>query len=323
VLIGTFAGFSNCGATCVGIGAYASYYTAANISVAIGAYAGYCNLQANTLAIGFSAGYCNNTLVNSIVSIGAYAGFCNAGGSNVSIGYGEGYNAQACKNVAIGYLAGQTSQTTTSIILNASGSALNNTTTGFFVNPLRFLASNTGLSTATTAVAYNTATSEIFCSDSLTISTLSVKFGVLSNGVFLTSDSNTKENISSANLEICYSNVKSLPLRRFTYIPSYAESKIDQTQLGFIAQEVYNMFPKSIYSTFDESLSTNILNLNYDQIFISHFGATQLLTSSVEGYSTAVCSMKSIKTEQQSTLQGQGTQLQTLFSSFQSLLRLI
>jgi hypothetical protein len=189
--------------------------------------------------------------------------------------------------------------------MNASNTSLNPANPGFYVNPVRFIGSNTS-SNLGNALSYNSNTFEIFNTDTLMISSLFVNFGVLSNGTFLSSDSNIKENICSADLDICYSNIKQLPLRRFNYIPSYATSRFDQTQLGFIAQEAYSLYPKSICSSFDEELSSDVLHLNFDQIFLSHYGATQKLISTVE--------------QQNSTIEGQGSQLITLTTAYSTLI---
>jgi len=136
---------------------------------------------------------------------------------------------------------------------------------------------------ASNVVSFNKTTSQFYYSDTISISTVNAKIGVLSNGTYLTSDRNVKEKISSADLSICYNNVKELPLRHFKYISSYAEGKIDQTQIGFVAQEVSNFFPKSLISIYDNTLSTSVYHMNFDQIFLSHYGATQLLMSTAEG----------------------------------------
>ena len=127
-----------------------------------------------------------------------------------------------------------------------------------------------------------------------TNSTIRAFGGVLSNGTFLTSDSNVKENISSADLSICYSNTKNLPLHRFNFISTLAESKIDKGQIGFIAQEVSTIFPKSLIQMYEESVSSSVYQMNYDQIFLSHYGATQLLMSTVEGQQAQINEMSNL-----------------------------
>ena len=329
--IGYYAGYSDQGSSTIAIGFSAGYYGQSTNAIAIGYQAGYSNQSTQAIAIGYQAGW--STQMNSAIAIGSSAGFTNQSttaiaigfeaGSNlqgynsIAIGPGAGQSNQASYAIAIGALAGVNSQSVSSIIFNARGSELNTTTPGFFVNTMRNF---TGILQGSNILSYSASTSELFYSDAITISTLFVDIGVLYNGNFLTSDSNVKQNISSADLTLCYSNMKQLPLRRFTYIPSYAASKIDQTQIGFIAQEVYSTFPKSIFSTFDQDLSTSIMNLNFDQVFLSHYGATQLLMSSVEGYQNSISSLQTIELCQQSTLEGQTSLLLTLANSYGSLI---
>ena len=136
--------------------------------------------------------------------------------------------------------------------------------------------------------------------------TIRAEGGVLSNAIFLTSDSNVKENIQPADLGLCYSNVRALPLRRFTYISSVSDAKLDKTQIGFIAQEAAQAFPKSVLKGYEESFGSTIMHLNYDQIFMSHYGATQLLMSTVDAQTARI-----------STLEGS---MAGLMSSMESLL---
>ena len=288
-------------------------------AIAIGYQAG-SNIQGTySIAIGQNAGYttqgCNS------IALGYTAGYTGQGIYTTAVGYGAGSNNQGSYSVALGYAAGVNSQNASSIIINASGTTLDATVSGFFVKPVRFLQYyNTATpSNAGNVISYNSNTSEVFYSDYLIISSVYTQFGVFSNGSYLASDSNVKQDIIPADLQICYDNLKELPLRRFTYIPSYASAKIDQTQLGFVAQEVYPMFPKSIYSTFDESISTNIMNLNFDQIFMSHYGATQLLISTVEQQQSTFQSLQLQTQEQESTIQSYNAQILTLFSSYETL----
>jgi len=108
--------------------------------------------------------------------------------------------------------------------------------------------------------------------------------GVFSNGVGLTSDRRIKELITDADLDICYNNVKELPLRRYQYISSFRATKYDGTQIGFIADEVSTLFPKSVMEmeTYIDPHFSSIQHLNYDQIFLAHYGATKKLIGMVE-----------------------------------------
>jgi hypothetical protein len=59
------------------------------------------------------------------------------------------------------------------------------------------------------------------------------------------SDHRVKENIKKANLQTCYHNVKNINLYRYNYIKGFKDTIPDKTQLGFIAQQVQQHFPKS------------------------------------------------------------------------------
>ena len=88
--------------------------------------------------------------------------------------------------------------------------------------------------------------------------------------------------------------MKNIPLRRFNFISSFAESKSDKSQVGFIAQEVEQVFPKSIFEVYNDSVSTTIKLLNTDQIQMAHYGTTQLLMSTVEGQQKEINDLKDI-----------------------------
>jgi hypothetical protein len=172
--------------------------------------------------------------------------------------------------------------------LGAAGIVLNSSISGFYASPVRFFQGSGASATvpakgAQNVLGYSVSTSEIFYSDSLQLSSIYTQFGFSSNGIWATSDSNVKENIVNADLAICYSNVSTLPLRRFNFISPFAETKIDKNQVGFIAQELSTIFPKSLVTTYDILTSTNILQINYDQINMAHYGATQLMMSTVSG----------------------------------------
>lgn len=63
------------------------------------------------------------------------------------------------------------------------------------------------------------------------------------------SDERSKENIELANLARCLEIVESLPLKRFSFKKWASPNEYDKTQLGFIAQDVEQVFPKSVFTT--------------------------------------------------------------------------
>jgi len=130
----------------------------------------------------------------------------------------------------------------------------------------------------------------------------------------VTSDERVKENIIAADIDICYENVKNLPLKRFNYVDNYSENPIDdRTQLGWIAQDVSSVLPKAIssgsfttwvdYSGEDitgsrdtiitsgsrvqdviagSEVIDDLLSLDSDQIIKMMYGAIQKLQAKVE-----------------------------------------
>jgi hypothetical protein len=100
-----------------------------------------------------------------------------------------------------------------------------------------------------------------------------------------TSDRRLKENIINADIDQCYETVKNIPLRRFTWrdgIVDFSEHQKDKNVLGWIAQEVEEVMPKSI-ETIDEKYGIPDLKfLNPDQIYASMYGALQKAIQKIE-----------------------------------------
>jgi hypothetical protein len=96
----------------------------------------------------------------------------------------------------------------------------------------------------------------------------------------VTSDHRIKENIKKANLNICYNNVKNINLYRFNYINGFNKgTQHDKTQLGFIAQQVNQHFPKSVFRSKtrieDKREIPDLANVSTDQINFTLFGAVK------------------------------------------------
>ena len=85
------------------------------------------------------------------------------------------------------------------------------------------------------------------------------------------SDSRIKENIEDASYERCYESMRRLELRRFSYKEGYNRVNRDRVQLGFIAQEVRDIFPKAItareykgeFMSLEDLLSIDLSQINY------------------------------------------------------------
>jgi hypothetical protein len=94
------------------------------------------------------------------------------------------------------------------------------------------------------------------------------------------SDRRIKENIERASYDKCYENINKLELNRFNYVEGFNTVSRDNKQLGFIAQEVYDLFPKAIssheYNT-DTLSIPNLLSIDVSQINYSLYGAVKKL----------------------------------------------
>ena len=94
------------------------------------------------------------------------------------------------------------------------------------------------------------------------------------------SDRRIKENIEKASYDKCYDNINKLELYRFNYIAELKNINKDLKQLGYIAQEVQNIFPKAVSKqkfsndklSIDDMLSIDIAQINY-----SLYGAVKKL----------------------------------------------
>ena len=117
---------------------------------------------------------------------------------------------------------------------------------------------------------------------------------VLSNGVALTSDRRIKTDITGADLSICYTNFMNLPLRRFQFISSFSDTKMDKHQIGFIADEISTVFPKSIHENpvAVDGFST-LFFVNYEQAQMSHYGATQYMASLLQQQASTIQALQS------------------------------
>ena len=99
----------------------------------------------------------------------------------------------------------------------------------------------------------------------------------------ISSDVRLKTNITQANLDTCYDNVKNIPLKRYTWLDSvYTEEQVpDRSKLGWIAQDVETILPKSVEIKNQHGIE-DCRSLNADQIIACLYGAVQKLIQKVE-----------------------------------------
>ena len=107
----------------------------------------------------------------------------------------------------------------------------------------------------------------------------------------ITSDRRIKENIVKASYEKCLENVKNIELYNFNFKDNYVNIN-DRRQLGFIAQEVQQVYPKAVevnrmISNNNDGID-NILSLNTTQIKYTLYGAVKNLIEKVENIESKV-----------------------------------
>ena len=105
----------------------------------------------------------------------------------------------------------------------------------------------------------------------------------------IASDRRVKLNIENANTDICYSTMKNLPLRRYSYDPAvFADGAInDRNVVGWIAQEVREVLPKAVSESAQHGFD-DFLSLDADQLYKTMYGALQALISRHEALETRV-----------------------------------
>jgi hypothetical protein len=97
------------------------------------------------------------------------------------------------------------------------------------------------------------------------------------------SDERIKTDIQPANLERCYDIVKSIDLKYFKWnFPTDSNAQVDdQHSIGFLAQEVKNIFPNAVSESNSFGIS-DFLSLNVDQLNKALFGAVKFMSSELE-----------------------------------------
>jgi hypothetical protein len=115
-------------------------------------------------------------------------------------------------------------------------------------------------------------------------------------GLNFASDPALKENIEDADLARCYDTVRNTPLRRFKYIDAYLSTfqQKDTYRLGFLANELETVFPKSVTYTQLEvpGFQSTFRMIDTQQMDMAHIGATQYLMQRVDSLYTTLSSLK-------------------------------
>ena len=94
------------------------------------------------------------------------------------------------------------------------------------------------------------------------------------------SDIRIKENIEKASYDKCYESIDKLELYKFSYIKELHNINKDFQQLGYIAQEVQDIFPKAVSTQefHNEDLNiSDLLSIDITQINYSLYGTVKKL----------------------------------------------
>jgi hypothetical protein len=109
---------------------------------------------------------------------------------------------------------------------------------------------------------------------------------VFANGSWQSvSDETVKENIITANYNLCYENIKKIRLVRFNYIedgPAGDLGKYDKNKLGVIAQELQTIFPKSVRLLDCPTTKKEFLTVDKEQLDFTLFGCVKHMQDIIE-----------------------------------------
>ena len=109
----------------------------------------------------------------------------------------------------------------------------------------------------------------------------------------VSSDQRLKNNIQDADLDLCYNNVNNLRLTKYTWKDDVytSEQVADRSKLGWIAQEVEQIFPKAVEKQNIHGYE-DCRTLNNDQIIASLYGCIQKLIQKCENRQTTIDQLK-------------------------------
>ena len=106
----------------------------------------------------------------------------------------------------------------------------------------------------------------------------------------ISSDSNLKEDIVPADTARCEEIVRNLPLRYFQWNDDFFSNCgfSDKGQLGFIAQEASNYFPKCV----QPAGPSNYLTLDQSQLFAATYGTVQNMLQKIDALTSNVSTLQ-------------------------------
>ena len=114
------------------------------------------------------------------------------------------------------------------------------------------------------------------------------------------SDARIKTNIELADLDICYNNVKALPLKRYEWTVDL-DKHVDAREIGWIAQDMEQVFPKAVLSNNMYGYE-DFKTINKDQVYAMMYGALQKTINIVEQQEARIQTLEADKTSLESRL---------------------
>ena len=114
----------------------------------------------------------------------------------------------------------------------------------------------------------------------------------------VSSDIRLKEDIENADLNICYNNIKNLSLKKYKWKDEYitTENDPDRHKLGWIAQEVELILPKSV-KTIEQYGLNDCKTINTDQIIAHMHGCVKKLLNIYENQNNKINNLNQDITE--------------------------
>jgi hypothetical protein len=109
------------------------------------------------------------------------------------------------------------------------------------------------------------------------------------------SDRNLKDNIITADNELCYNNIKKVRLVRYNYREDRSAvnlGKDDKNRLGVIAQEFQEIFPKSVSTIDDPTTKETFLSVNTDQMYFCLVGCVKQQQQLIEDQQEQINKLK-------------------------------
>jgi len=130
------------------------------------------------------------------------------------------------------------------------------------------------------------------------------------------SDLRIKDNIEVADYDLCYENVKQLDLKRFKWNEEKLPKVDDRNVLGFIAQEVEQIYPNAVITTSEEFADGTTIedfkNLQTDQIFKMMYGALKKAMNMIDTQVAGSTALEALCVSQKEQIDAQKAQIEAL-----------